>query len=272
MRTKVGKTTLDVNRKADDSGSGSQQPEDVAAQKQATLVQRLQAVVDSGIVESFNNWCKTAGVSRDVVSTFLRRSRDSPKSDIGFRTLTALADAAGLSRQWLFVGTTLTPEKIGSEDRIVRSLLTVIDAIVGMPKEGASEAENQRALADAVTTSVAKKAVDERARCIQFARLLFEAGRIDTKAGWISVIDRLSEYDLVHATATGDEVIKNRIASNRPAREHDDEPSPDQVFEPKPTPVTVIGPASKPDVKQLTPDDKPKKNTEQRSKKGRARE
>lgn len=257
MHTKVVKPTLDVNRKPDDSGTGPLQPEDVAAQKQATLVQRLQAVVDAKMVKSFNDWCETAGVSRGAVSTFMKRFGSNPETDIGFRTLTRLADAAGLSRQWLFVGATFTPERAGAEDRVVRSLLGVIDSVVGAPKEDASNAENARAFADAVAMSISSKAVDEGARAIQSARALFEAGRVDTKKGWLSVIDRLSERDLVDATATADDLLKARLADSRPDREHAAEPATDQIFEPKVTPATPIGPASK--------------STERAAKKGRAR-
>lgn len=270
MATEVPTETEGVNGKADDSRNATLHPADVAAQKQPTLVQRLRAVVDAKIVESFNNWAELAGLSRQSLNKFLLRAAERPDRDMKHRSVTRLADAAGVKRDWLLAGTTLTPELTGGEAPIVRRLLSVIDLVLGEPLPGASASENDRAFAEAMASSEVMKSGDEDALALKAARAIHAAGRIDTKEGWAFVIDALTEYELVDRTAEGDRALKLQAARLRPKRAHEEPPT--AIVEKPAPPVTPLLPPAPPPKKDETPKNvipltPPKKRTPRRRKK-----
>lgn len=239
METKVPTETAGVNGKADDSCNATLHPADVAAQKQPTLVQRLNAVVDAKIVESFNKWAVLAGLSRQSLNKFLKRAEADPDRDMKHRSVTRLADAAGVKRDWLLAGTTLTPEMTGGELPIVRRLLSVIDLVLGAPLPGASASENDRAFSEAMASSEAVKCGDEEAAgALQAARAIHAAGRIDTREGWAFLIDALTEHELVEQTTEGERGLKRQAARLRPRRAHEEQP--EAIVEKPVTPVTSL--------------------------------
>jgi hypothetical protein len=224
----------------------------VAAQKQPTLVQRLRAVVDAKIVESFNKWAELAGLSRQTLNKFLKRAEERPDRDMKHRNVTRLADAAGVKRDWLLAGTTLTPELTGAEVPIVRRLLSVIDLVLGEPLPGASASENDRAFAEAMAASEVMKSGDDDALALKAARAIHAAGRIDTKEGWAFLIDALTEHELVEQTAEGDRALKLRAARLRPRRTHETPPA-EIVEKPAPPVTPLLPPATKEEEQQQQP-------------------